>query len=72
MVIVFSMFPLTLPVTADNMNYASVVLVGWGLVGVGYYYFGGGQAKFMVPYQDFDVLGEVQEMGPVQEQVKKD
>jgi amino acid transporter len=51
-VVVFSMFPLGLPVTAANMNYSSVVLVGWGLFGTAYYYLGGGKGKFQVPYQD--------------------
>lgn len=67
LVVVFGMFPFTLPVQADNMNYASVVLVGWGLVGVGYYYLGGGKAKFTVPYQDVPALDDGQEPGSVQE-----
>jgi choline transport protein len=62
-VIIFSMFPLTLPVEPDNMNYASVVLVGWGLFGFAYYYLGGGKRKFMVPYQDMATLDDIH--GPV-------
>ncbi|KAK0389058.1 hypothetical protein NLU13_2634 [Sarocladium strictum] len=52
LVVVFSMFPLGLPVTAANMNYASVVLVGWGAFGAAYYYLGKGKQKYSVPYQD--------------------
>lgn len=51
-VVIFSMFPLTLPVTDANMNYACVVLVGWAAFGAVYYFFGGGKKKFQVPYQD--------------------
>ncbi|KAK8099063.1 uncharacterized protein PG998_012304 [Apiospora kogelbergensis] len=71
-VVVFSMFPLSLPVKADNMNYTSVVLVGWGIAGIGYYYLGYGRAQFKVPCQDTQVLDDVQEPGPVEEQVKKE
>ncbi|EME42142.1 hypothetical protein DOTSEDRAFT_175003 [Dothistroma septosporum NZE10] len=35
---VFSMFPSYQPVTAQNMNYASVVLGGWSIIGAGYYF----------------------------------
>ncbi|KXJ86868.1 amino acid/polyamine transporter I [Microdochium bolleyi] len=51
-VVVFSMFPLALPVAPDTMNYASVVLVGWGLFGAVFYYLGGGKKQFKVPYHD--------------------
>lgn len=47
-VIIFSCFPTSLPVTAQNMQYSSVVLAGW--VGLGLVYYGcGGKAKFKVP-----------------------
>lgn len=51
-VVVFSMFPLTMPVTAENMNYSSVVLVGWGLFGACFYYLAGGKEQYQVPYHD--------------------
>ncbi|KAH7312979.1 amino acid permease [Rhexocercosporidium sp. MPI-PUGE-AT-0058] len=50
-VVIFSMFPLALPVTAANMNYSSVVLVGWGIFGA-IYYFWDGKRRFRAPYQD--------------------
>lgn len=70
LVVIFSMFPLSLPVEADNMNYTSVVLVGWGVLGVGYY-LGHGRMRFRVPYQEIQVLDDLQGMEPVQEQAKK-
>lgn len=35
----FSMFPSVQPVNAQNMNYASLVLGGWTMLGGIYYYF---------------------------------
>ncbi|KAH7021494.1 amino acid permease [Microdochium trichocladiopsis] len=55
LVVVFSFFPLTMPVTPDNMNYSLVVLVGWLIFGLGYYYLGGGNRKYQVPYHDLAV-----------------
>lgn len=71
LVVVISMFPLTMPVSADNMNYACVVLSGWILLGLGYYYFGGGKTKFTVPYQDVKMLDDTQATGSEGEQVTK-
>ena len=36
---VFSMFPSYQPVTAQNMNYSSLVLGGWTIGGLVYYSF---------------------------------
>lgn len=52
LVVVFSLFPLSLPVVPDNMNYSSVVLVGWMFFGFGYYYLGRGKAHYKVPCND--------------------
>jgi choline transport protein len=48
-VIIFSTFPTVMPVFPENMNYSIVVMSGWILFGVAYYYFGGGRSKFVVP-----------------------
>ncbi|KAJ3495394.1 hypothetical protein NLG97_g3427 [Lecanicillium saksenae] len=47
-VICFSCFPTSLPVTAQNMQYSSVVLAGWILIGIIYYHWRG-KTKFEVP-----------------------
>ena len=46
--IVFSTFPTVVPVTAQNMNYSTVVMVGWVVLGGGYYFWAG-RRKFEVP-----------------------
>ncbi|KAM0417113.1 hypothetical protein ACHAPT_012889 [Fusarium lateritium] len=48
LVIIFSLFPLQLPVTPQNMNYAVVVMTAWVVFGVLYYVMYGRQ-KFKVP-----------------------
>lgn len=45
---VFNTFPTVMPVTPQNMNYSSVVMVGWVVLG-GAYYFVWGRKKFEVP-----------------------
>ncbi|KAL1605385.1 hypothetical protein SLS60_004933 [Paraconiothyrium brasiliense] len=45
---VFSTFPGVVPVTPQNMNYSSVVMVGWMLIGYVYYAFKG-RKQFEVP-----------------------
>ncbi|PSN73212.1 amino acid transporter [Corynespora cassiicola Philippines] len=45
---IFSTFPTVMPVTPQNMNYSSVVMVGWVVIGA-IYYFIWGSAKFEVP-----------------------
>ncbi|ATY65627.1 amino acid polyamine transporter I [Cordyceps militaris] len=47
-VIIFSCFPTSLPVTARNMQYSTVVLAGWIVIGI-VYYFWRGKNKFQVP-----------------------
>ncbi|KAH6976168.1 amino acid permease [Ilyonectria sp. MPI-CAGE-AT-0026] len=54
-VIIFSTFPLTYPVTAQNMNYSVVVLAGWAAFGAIYYY-GFGKKKYEVPLTDLAVM----------------
>lgn len=44
----FSTFPGVMPVTPQNMNYSSVVMVGWVVVGA-IYYFSIGRRQFEVP-----------------------
>ncbi|KAK8045035.1 hypothetical protein PG993_005059 [Apiospora rasikravindrae] len=46
--IVFSIFPTTIPITAQNMNYSIVVLAGWLFFGI-VYYAAYGRAKYDVP-----------------------
>jgi hypothetical protein len=46
--IVFSTFPSATPVTAETMNYSSVVMAGWMAFGT-VYYFVWGRKKFEVP-----------------------
>jgi choline transport protein len=49
--IVFSTFPTAMPVTAQNMNYSTVVMGGWLLFGTGYYIIWG-RYNFEVPAVD--------------------
>lgn len=46
---VFSTFPTVEPVTANNMNYCVVVMVGWVFIGGVYYYGCGGKKRFSGP-----------------------
>ncbi|SCO40083.1 related to HNM1-Choline permease [Fusarium fujikuroi] len=54
-VVIFSTFPSTMPVTPQNMNYSIVVLSGWLFAGIAYYVFRG-KYKFEVPVVDLDVV----------------
>ncbi|CEI66168.1 hypothetical protein FVEN_g4431 [Fusarium venenatum] len=54
-VVVFSAFPSVMPVTAQNMNYSTVVMAGWILLG-GLYYVIWGKKKYQVPNVDMAVL----------------
>lgn len=47
-VVIFSCFPTSLPVTPQNMQYSTVVLAGWIVIGIVYYLFRG-KNKFQVP-----------------------
>ncbi|ETS87878.1 hypothetical protein PFICI_01706 [Pestalotiopsis fici W106-1] len=49
LVMVFSTFPGTMPVTPENMNYSSVVMVGWLVFGF-IYYLVRGKNKYEVPH----------------------
>ena len=49
--IVFSTFPTFVPVTAQNMNCSTVVMIGWVVLG-GIYYAVLGRKKFQVPVVD--------------------
>ncbi|KAF2851897.1 amino acid permease [Plenodomus tracheiphilus IPT5] len=53
---VFSTFPTFMPVTPQNMNYSSVVMVGWVVVGA-IYYVVKGRHKFEVPVVDREARG---------------
>lgn len=53
---VFSTFPTFMPVTAQNMNYSTVVMVGWVVVGAVYYVVSG-RHKFEVPVIDREAHG---------------
>uniref|UniRef100_A0A0B7KP21 Amino acid permease/ SLC12A domain-containing protein n=1 Tax=Bionectria ochroleuca TaxID=29856 RepID=A0A0B7KP21_BIOOC len=53
-VMIFSTFPLTLPVTAQNMNYSIVVVAGWSMFGLVYYLWAG-RHKFQVPLTNLSV-----------------
>ncbi|KAF2649377.1 amino acid permease [Lophiostoma macrostomum CBS 122681] len=53
---IFSTFPTAMPVTPQNMNYSSVVMVGWTFLG-GLYYFVRGRKKFEVPVVDREARG---------------
>lgn len=46
--ILFSTFPSAMPVTAETMNYSSVVMAGWMVFGA-VYFFGWGRKTFKVP-----------------------
>ncbi|KAF2212809.1 hypothetical protein CERZMDRAFT_40548 [Cercospora zeae-maydis SCOH1-5] len=48
LVIVFSAFPTSMPVTSTNMNYSCVVMGGWSLVGLAYFYIQGNR-NFIMP-----------------------
>lgn len=50
-VIIFSTFPIQMPVTSQNMNYSIVVAAGWCLFGMVYYHVYGRHA-YQVPYTD--------------------
>ncbi|KAF1928278.1 amino acid transporter [Didymella exigua CBS 183.55] len=54
--IVFSTFPTFMPVTAQNMNYSTVVMVGWVVLG-GVYYVVRGRNKFEIPVVDREARG---------------
>lgn len=53
---VFSTFPTFMPVTPQNMNYSTVVMVGWVVLGAVYYAISG-RKKFEVPVIDRDAHG---------------
>ncbi|CAG9984530.1 unnamed protein product [Clonostachys byssicola] len=55
LVIIFSTFPSTMPVTAETMNYSIVVLAGWLVFGV-VYYLTYGRHKFEAPVSDVSVI----------------
>ncbi|RSL65353.1 hypothetical protein BHE90_015324 [Fusarium euwallaceae] len=46
--VLFSAFPTVMPVTPTNMNYSSVVILGWLLFGLAYYVISG-RHKFQMP-----------------------
>lgn len=46
--VLFSAFPTVMPVTPTNMNYSSVVIMGWLLFGLAYYVISG-RHKFQMP-----------------------
>lgn len=54
--IVFATFPTVMPVTSQNMNYSTVVMVGWLVLG-GIYYMILGRKKFEVPVVDREARG---------------
>lgn len=54
--IVFSTFPTFMPVSPQNMNYSTVVMVGWMVLGGGYYVVRG-RKKFQVPVVDREARG---------------
>ncbi|KAH6974398.1 amino acid permease [Ilyonectria sp. MPI-CAGE-AT-0026] len=58
LVIIFSTFPTTIPVTPQTMNYSTVVLAGWLLFGASYYWLFG-RAKFDVPMSDLSIIPAV-------------
>ncbi|UPL00132.1 hypothetical protein LCI18_011066 [Fusarium solani-melongenae] len=59
LVIIFSTFPPVLPVTAQTMNYSSVVFTGWILFGAVYYWLYG-RHKFEVPMSDVLIISAVE------------
>ncbi|KAH8664393.1 amino acid/polyamine transporter I [Xylariales sp. PMI_506] len=60
--IIFSTFPSEMPVTAPTMNYSSVVMAGWTLFGV-VYYFAWGRKSFKVPEVKIDTVYDGVRMG---------
>ncbi|KAL2879030.1 hypothetical protein SGCOL_005729 [Colletotrichum sp. CLE4] len=60
-VIIFSTFPSSQPVTAQNMNYSTVVMAGWLVFGL-VYYFIRGRAKFEVPVVVSDIVEGVRDI----------
>jgi choline transport protein len=54
--IIFSTFPTSMPVTAQNMNYSTVVMGGWVVLG-GIYYVLLGRNKFEVPVVNREARG---------------
>ncbi|KHN93827.1 Amino acid/polyamine transporter I [Metarhizium album ARSEF 1941] len=57
-VMIFSLFPATLPVTPQNMNYSIVVLGGWIVFGLAYYSVRA-RHKFQVPLVDSNALSRI-------------
>ncbi|KAH6867348.1 amino acid permease [Thelonectria olida] len=53
--IIFSTFPISMPVTPENMNYSIVILAGWGACGMAYYY-QIGKRTYQVPLTDIAVI----------------
>lgn len=53
-VMIFSTFSLTLPVTAQSMNYSIVVVAGWSMFGLVYYLWAA-RHKFQVPLTNLSV-----------------
>ncbi|CAH0021633.1 unnamed protein product [Clonostachys rhizophaga] len=53
--IIFSTFPILMPVTSTNMNYSIVVMAGWLFFGA-VYYFIWGRKKFEAPMSDASVI----------------
>ena len=54
--IIFSTFPTFMPVTGQNMNYSTVVMVGWSVLGA-IYYAVLGRKKFEVPVVEREARG---------------
>ncbi|GKU20454.1 unnamed protein product [Fusarium langsethiae] len=61
-VVVFSVFPSVMPVTAQNMNYSIVVMAAWVLAGW-LYYVVWGKKKYQVPNVDMAVIDAAQGSG---------
>ncbi|KZL79450.1 amino acid permease [Colletotrichum incanum] len=57
-VILFSTFPSSQAVTAQNMNYSTIAMAGWLSFGLGYYFIRG-HAKFEVPIIVSDIVEAV-------------
>lgn len=60
LVIIFSTFPSMQPVTSQNMNYSAVVMAGWLVAGLCYYFIHG-RSKFEVPVVISDVVEGVRD-----------
>ncbi|KAH8890093.1 amino acid transporter [Thozetella sp. PMI_491] len=58
-VMIFSTFPTVMPVTAQNMNYSTVVMAGWLLFGLIYYILFG-RFKFDVPLGEVSVISDTE------------